>query len=150
MAQMNHSPAFGLNQVLIQTRQRALRFAWFLCKTVLPLYVVTEILKVSGVLGWAAGYLSPVMGWWGLPGEAAAALLAGFTLNVMAAVAVAVPLDMSPGQITVLGLMIGICHALIIEGAITRQLAPGKTLLLTLTRLGLALGAGWAVARVVL
>lgn len=129
---------------------RSRRFIWFLLKTVLPLYVATEILKVTGILSWASGFLGPVMSWWGLPPEAAAALLAGFVLNMMAGVAVAAPLGLSPAQVSVLGLMLGICHALLIEGAIVSGLAPGKTLQLTIFRIGLALLAGLALARILM
>ncbi len=128
-----------------QTRGRA--FVWFLLKTILPLYLVTEILKTSGALAWLSGFLAPVMGWWGLPSEAAAVLTAGMLVNLYAAAAVAAPLGLSWQQVSVLGLILGICHSLLVETAVVRGLSRHYRAL-TLLRLVLGLGAGWALARV--
>jgi len=128
--------------------KRGKHLIWFLLKTILPLYVATEILKVTGLLSWISGFLAPVMGLWGLPPEAAAALTAGFLLNLYAAAAVAAPLGLDWAQVSVLGLILGIAHSLVVEGAVVRGLAPGRLWSLTALRLGLGLGAGWALARI--
>ena len=143
-----HSPP-PWRQGLRQGLQRGRRVVWFLLKVILPLYLATAILRHTGVLTYVSGFLAPVMGLWGLPPEAAAVLTAGFLINLYAAAAVAAPLGLSAGQMTVVGLILGICHSLVVEGAVVRELVPGRTWQLTLLRLGLGLGAGWVLARVV-
>jgi hypothetical protein len=123
--------------------------AWFLLKVILPLYLATAVLRQTGVLAYVSSFLAPVMGLWGLPPEAAAVLTAGFLINLYAAAAVAAPLGLSAGQMTVVGLILGICHSLVVEGAVVRELVPGRAWQLTALRLGLGLGAGWVLAQVV-
>ncbi|MBI4800024.1 MAG: nucleoside recognition protein [Desulfarculus sp.] len=128
---------------------RGRAFVWFLLKTLLPLYLATELLKASGLLAWLASYLAPVMGWWGLPGEAAAALCAGLFINLYAAAAVAAPLGLSWQQVSVLGLILGIAHSLLVETAVVRGLTPSYKAL-TLLRVGLGLASGWLLAMVII
>ena len=120
---------------------------WFLLKTILPLYIVTEIFKASGLLSYISSFLAPVMGLFGLPAEAAAVLTAGFLVNLYAAAAVAAPLGLDWVQVSVIGLILGICHSLVVEGAVVRGLVPGRHWHLTALRLGLGLGAGYALAQ---
>jgi len=120
---------------------------WFLLKTILPLYVATEILKASGILAYVSSFLAPVMGLFGLPAEAAAVLTAGFLVNLYAAAAVAVPLGLDWIQVSVIGLILGIAHSLVVEGAVVRGLVPGRHWQLTALRLGLGLAAGLALAQ---
>ncbi len=128
--------------------ERGRTLAWFLLKTILPLYVATEILKVSGLLSWISSFLAPVMGLFGLPAEAAAVLTAGFLVNLYAAAAVAAPLGLSSAQVSVIGLILGISHSLVVEGAVVRGLVPGRHWHLTALRLGLGLASGWVLAQV--
>ncbi len=126
---------------------RGRAFVWFLLKNILPLYLATEVLKASGALGYISGFLAPVMNWWGLPPEAAAVLTAGMLVNLYAAAAVAAPLGLTSAQVSVLGLILGIAHSLVVEGVVVRELSS-RWRALTFLRLGLGLGAGWALARV--
>lgn len=132
---------------LAASRSRGLGFAWFLLKTILPLYAATEILKQTGLLAWASGFLEPVMSLFGLPPTAAAVLTAGLTVNLYAAAAVAAPLGLTWQQVSVLGLMLGIAHSLPVEGVVVRNLTPGRRSL-TWLRLALGLGAGWLLSLV--
>ena len=132
----------SLQQGLARTRV----FVWFLLKTILPTYIIMEILKFSGAIQWIAGFLHPVMGIWGLPGEAAAALAAGFLVSLYATAAVVASLGLTPAQITVLGVILCLAHSLPVEGALIRQLLPGSFFRVTLLRLALGLSAGWVMA----
>lgn len=126
---------------------RSLSLVWFLLKTILPLYIATEILKASGLLAYLSSFLAPVMGLFGLPAEAAAVLTAGFLVNLYAAAAVAAPLGLDWAQVSVIGLILGIAHSLVVEGAVVRGLVPGRHWHLTALRLGLGLGSGWVLAQ---
>ncbi|RJX28826.1 MAG: nucleoside recognition protein [Desulfarculus sp.] len=132
-------------QALRASYARGGRFLWFLVKMVLPWYLASELLLRSGVLAHLSSFLAPVMGLWGLPPEAAAVLLAGMLVNLYAAAAVAAPLALSWQQVSVLGLILGICHSLLVEAVVVRELTP-RYRALTLLRLGLGLGAGWLLA----
>jgi hypothetical protein len=142
------APSPPWREALSAAYARSRSFVWFLLKMILPLYLATEVLKASGLLTLVSGFMAPVMGWWGLPPEAAAVLTAGFLVNLYAAAAIAAPLGLSWGQVSVLGLILGIAHSLVVEGAVVRELSPTKYRMLTLLRLGLGLGAGWVLARV--
>ena len=126
--------------------RRGVDLIWLLLKFILPFYVLSALLKQSGVLGLVSGFLEPVMGLWNLPPEAAAVLTAGMLVNLYAAVAVAAPLGLNWVQISVLGLILGIAHNLVVEGAVMRQLAPGRLTFLSLLRLGMGLVAGLVLA----
>ena len=130
---------------LAQGLRRCRRFAWFLLLNILPLYVASELLVASGALAYVSGFLSPVMGVWGLPPEAAAVLVAGMLVNLYAAAAVAAPLVLTWQQVSVLGLILGIAHSLVVEAVVVRQLTP-RYHLLTWFRVVLGLGAGWLLA----
>lgn len=89
-----------------------------LFKFVLPLYVAVDLLKGSSAVEVIGSWFSPLMQLFGLPGEAAFAFIAGFLLNLYAAIAIMAPLDLSPWQITQCGLMMGIAHNLLLEGGV--------------------------------
>ena len=125
---------------------RSRSFAWFLLKIILPMYVATEILKLTGILEKVAEYLAPVMGVWGLPGEAAAVLAAGYLVGIYAGAAVTASLNLTAAQITVLGVIVGISHSLLVEGALLRQLLPGSFYRITIMRIVLSLAAGWVMS----
>lgn len=127
--------------------RRGGRFLVFLLRMVLPWYLASELLLRSGVLGHLSSFLAPLMGVWGLPPEAAAVILAGMLVNLYAAAAVAAPLALTWQQVSVLGLMLGICHSLLVEAVVVRELTP-RYRLLTLLRVGLGLAAGWLLALV--
>lgn len=122
----------------LQTSLRLLRF-------VLPLYVVVDLLKGSAALDLLARWFAPLMHLFGLPGEAAFAFIAGFLLNLYAAIAVLAPLHLTAWQVTECGLMLGIAHNLLIEGGVLGSTGT-RGGLLTCCRLLLAGGSGLLLA----
>ena len=77
----------------------------------------------------------------GLPGEASLALLGGYVINIYAAVGAAAPLNLSPREVTILGLILGLSHGLLLETAITRQFTD-RWYILVLLRVALSVVAG--------
>jgi len=67
-------------------------------KVSIPLYVGVTLLKGTPVLDLLGKVFAPVMGLFGLPGEAAFAFVAAFLLNLYAAIAVIVPLHLTPSR----------------------------------------------------
>lgn len=140
------------NEVIIPTlgeRFRVgLREGWLtslkMVKFVLPLYVAVDLLKGTGAIDTLGAWCQPVMALFGLPGEAAFAFVAAWSINLYAALAVMAPLDLSPWQVTQCGLMMGIAHNLVLEGGVLAS-TGARGGLLTLCRLLLAALAGWVL-----
>ncbi|HBT84084.1 MAG: hypothetical protein A2091_02995 [Desulfuromonadales bacterium GWD2_61_12] len=112
-----------------------------LLKFVVPLYIAVDLLKQTPAIDVLGALFAPLMGWFGLPGEAAFAFIAAFLLNLYAAIAVMAPLDLSPWQVTQCGLMMGIAHNLLVEGGVLGSTGT-RGGVLTLCRLLLAAATG--------
>lgn len=110
-------------------------------KVSVPLYVAVTLLKGTIVLDLLGKVFAPVMGIFGLPGEAAFAFVAAFLLNLYAAIAVIVPLHLTPFQVTQCGLMMGVAHNLVVEGGVLST-TGARGGVLTVCRLLIACAAG--------
>ncbi len=94
---------------------KSLQLLWLLVKIIVPVSCIVAILDFYGIIESIAGYFSPAMALFGLPGESTIALLLSFFVNFYAALGVINNMTLSPQQITVLAVMIGICHELPVE-----------------------------------
>jgi hypothetical protein len=117
---------------------------WELAKVVVPVTLVITVLKETGWLGMAADWLEPLMSLLGLPGEAALALVMGYFVNVYSAIAAILVLDLTIKQVTVIAVMVGICHNLFLESAVTSKTGV-KPLPIAALRIGVSLLAGLGV-----
>jgi len=117
------------------------RTSWKILYVSVPLYVGMALLQGSPVLDLLGRTFAPVMGVFGLPGEAAFAFVAAFLLNLYAAIAIIVPLHLTPFQVTQCGLMMGIAHNLVVEGGVLST-TGARGGVLTLCRLAIACAAG--------
>ncbi len=118
-----------------------LALTWDMIKVIVPFYLVVELIKHLGFIEFIGGFFRPLMGLFGLPGPSALALIAGYTANLYAAIAVITPLHLSPREVTVIALMLGISHSLPIETPITKRTGVNAWLLL-IVRLGLSFLVG--------
>lgn len=127
---MNHpeEPGRGEGAIAPELRVRfrtgieaGLRTSVQILKITVPLYVAVDLLKRTPVIELLGGVFSPLMGLFGLPGEAAFAFIAAFLLNLYAAIAILVPLHLDAFQMTQCGLMMGIAHNLVVEGGVLRS-----------------------------
>ncbi|PLX40251.1 MAG: nucleoside recognition protein [Deltaproteobacteria bacterium] len=123
----------GFKNGLLSTR--------LLIKVMIPVYIVVDLLSHYGVVETLAGYAAPFMKIFGLPGEASLALLGGYIINIYAAVGAAAPLGLSPREVTIIGLILGLSHGLLLETAITRQFTQ-RWHMLVLLRVTLSVIAG--------
>ncbi len=124
----------GLSSVLI------------LARVMVPVYLVVDLLRDTPVLDTVARTVQPAMALFGLPGEAAMVLVAGYAINLYAAVGALAPLGLGPREVTILGLMLGLAHGLILETAIIRQVGTRWASLAAL-RVLLSVLAGAAIHR---
>lgn len=118
-----------------------LQTSWKLIRFVLPLYVLVDLLKGTAAIDFLGRQFAPLMSLFGLPGKAAFAFIAGFLLNLYAAIAVMAPLGLTPWQVTQCGLMMGIAHNLLVEGGVLGS-TGARGGVLTLCRLLIAMTAG--------
>jgi len=84
----------------------------------IPVYVVTAILKLTPALDYISGLFEPLMKYVGLPGSSAIALVTGTFVNLYAAAAIVASIDMTTRQLTILALILGFSHSQIMETAI--------------------------------
>ena len=121
-----------------------LSITFMMVKVIVPCYIAIELIKYLGVIDTIGHVCRPFMRFFGLPGEAALALVAGYLINMYAAIAVITPLHLSGKDITVIALMLGICHSVPVETPVTRRTGV-KAFPLLLVRLFLSLIAGAAL-----
>lgn len=95
--------------------------SWKLIRYVIPCFIVIDLLKGSLLLEQLGTLFRPAMQLFGLPGEAVFAFLAAWLLNLYAAIAILVPLELDSWQMTQCGLMMGIAHNLLLEGGVIKS-----------------------------
>jgi len=95
---------------------------WTLAKIMIPVYAIVTFLKFTPVLPAVADFFKPFMKIFGLPGDAALAIVMGNTVNIYAALAVISSIKLSGDQVTILAIMLGISHSLPLEITIVQQM----------------------------
>lgn len=121
--------------------QKGLKTTWTLAKVIVPIYMIITILKYTPVIGWIAILFEPVMQLFGLPGEAAIAMVMGNLLNLYAGIGVMATLPLTMKQITIMAVMLSFSHSLLVETAVSRRVGVSIPMIL-LVRLGLAVLSG--------
>lgn len=122
--------------------RRGLRAAAELLAVMIPISLVVAVLDWAGLLGKAADFIAPLFRYFGLPGSAAFAYLAGALLNCYSAIAIMVTLPLTGREITILSVMILLSHNLLVETSVLKK-AGSSFLAVFFLRLlsGLAAGA---------
>lgn len=127
--------------------KQALKVSWILLKIYIPVSLLTAILDRVGFLDFIAPYFEPLMKLLGLPGEAALVFLVAWINNLFAAIAAASVLDLSVRQITLIAIVTGFAHNLIVETGILMKLKMGRPVI-ALTRIVFSLFAGMFLHRI--
>jgi hypothetical protein len=105
-----------------QTLKTSLKSAWIVLKLIIPIYIIADILYYYNTLAYVSFLIEPFTSIVGLPAEASLSIISGMFLNVYAAVAFAAPLDLTIHQWSILAVLVGICHALPVEGVIMKKI----------------------------
>jgi len=108
---------------------------------VAPVYTAVTILKYTPAIRVFAEFMAPMMRHFGLPGEAALAVILGNLVNLYAGLGAVTTLRITTGQLTVLSLMLLLSHSQILETAVFFQI-KAKWWLLWFIRLALSFLAG--------
>ena len=98
----------------------ALKVILMLSKIVIPLVIIITFLQHTPLWEGMANVFRPVLGLLNLPGETALPLTLGFFVNFYASVGTISAMDLSPREVTTMGLMIAISHELFVESAVCR------------------------------
>ena len=105
-----------------QSFKTSIHTAWIIIKLIIPMYILADVLFYYNVLSHIAFIFEPITSILSLPVETSLAIISGMFLNLYAAIAFAAPLDLTPKEWTILAIYLGICHSLIVEGAIVKKL----------------------------
>jgi len=122
---------------------------WVLLRVTVPTFIVMDLLRRLGVIEVIGSACAPFMSIFRLPGEAAIPVLVGYLVNVYTATAALGTLGLSGGQVTTLGLMIGLAHQLVVETAILKT-AGARAFRLLGYRLVVSLVVGWVASRLLI
>lgn len=115
---------------------------------VAPVYTAVTILKYTPVIKVFAEFMAPLMKHFGLPGEAALAVILGNLINLYAGLGAVTALKITHAQLTVLSLMLLLSHSQILETAVFFQIRA-KWWLLWFIRIVLSLLAGVGLSRLI-
>ena len=104
--------------VTLQTLQRggmaSLKSVLKMAKYLVPSIFVVRLLVNLGGMDLIVRFMSPVMGLFGMPGEAALALILG-QVSLASGIGAAVGMGLTVKQLTVLSVFYSFCHSLIME-----------------------------------
>jgi len=115
---------------------------------VAPVYTLVTVLKYTPAIRVFAEFMAPLMKHFGLPGEAALALIIGNVVNLYAGLGAVTALMITTDQLTVLSLMLLLSHSQILETAVFFQIRA-KWWLLWLIRLMMSAIAGAGLSRLI-
>ncbi len=102
--------------------KRGISTFFTLAKIMIPVFIIVTFLKFTPVLPALAGFFKPYMKIFGLPGDAALAIVMGNAVNLYAALAVITSIKLSGDQATIIAVMLGISHSLPMEITIVQQM----------------------------
>ncbi|MDR1248029.1 MAG: transporter, partial [Treponema sp.] len=118
--------------------------ARFLLCIMIPVSFAMLLLEYSWILYYIGRFLSPLMRYLGLPGEAALALISSVCINIYSALAVIDTLHLTGRELTVLATMCFLAHNFFVECAVMKKTGSSLTKMVFL-RLFSALLAAWVL-----
>jgi hypothetical protein len=118
-----------------------LKTSFLLLKVIIPVFALIKVLEHTPVIGWISQFCDPLMRFFGLPGEAALAVVTGMLLNFYAAIGIIIALGLTAWQLTIIAVILSCCHELVIETAVIQKTGIRAWPILGI-RLATALGAG--------
>nr|WP_309101178.1 nucleoside recognition domain-containing protein [Fredinandcohnia onubensis] len=114
-----------------------LKTTWTLGKVIFPVTLLVTMLQYTPVLDWVIKWIAPIMGWFGLSGDAAIPLVLGNFLNLYAGIGAILTLDLTVKEVFILAVMLSFSHNMIIESTVAAKVGM-KIWVIVTVRLGLA------------
>lgn len=115
-----------------------LQTTWTLGKVIFPITLIVSLLQYTPILGWIVKLISPLMGIFGLSGEAAIPLVIGNFLNLYAGIGAILSLELTVKEVFILALMLSFSHNLLVESSVAVKVGL-KLWIILIVRLGLAI-----------
>lgn len=128
-------------KVLYRGLLSGLDTVWQLGKILVPIYFFVTFLRHTPILEMVSSVFAPLMGFFGLPGEAALVLVLGNLVNLYAAIGAMASLTLTIKEITILAIMLSFSHSLLVETALARRIGV-PALKVIAVRVSLAVVAG--------
>ncbi|WP_399201588.1 nucleoside recognition domain-containing protein [Sutcliffiella deserti] len=114
---------------------------WTLGKVIFPVTLIVGILQHTPILQYIINAIAPLMGIFGLSGEAAIPLVIGNFLNLYAGIGAILTLDLTVKEVFILAMMLSFSHNLLVESTVAAKVGL-KIWVILLIRLGLAFISG--------
>lgn len=121
-----------------------LKTTWLLGKVIFPVTLIVSLLQYTPVLDWIIKWVTPLMGWFGLSGDAAIPLVLGNFLNIYASIGAILTLDLTVKEVFILAVMLSFSHNMIIESTVAAKVGM-KIWIIVLVRVGLALLSAFVI-----
>ncbi|MFS0864020.1 nucleoside recognition domain-containing protein [Fredinandcohnia sp. 179-A 10B2 NHS] len=121
-----------------------LKTTWTLGKVIFPVTLIVALLQHTPALDWVIKWISPIMGWFGLSGDAAIPLVLGNFLNLYAGIGAILTLDLTVKEVFILAVMLSFSHNMIIESTVAAKVGI-KIWIIVLVRLGLAFFSAFVI-----
>lgn len=118
-----------------------LKTTWSLGKVIFPITLLITMLQFTPVLPFIIKLVAPVMGIFGLSGEAAVPLVLGNALNLYAGIAGILSLELTVKEVFILAVMLSFSHNIFIETAVALKVGVRLWVVLVV-RFGLAAMSG--------
>ncbi|MBL5767073.1 nucleoside recognition domain-containing protein [Heyndrickxia sporothermodurans] len=115
-----------------------LKTTWTLGKIIFPVTLIVAVLQYTPVLPWIIKLISPLMGIFGLSGDAAIPIVLGNFLNLYAGIAGILSVDLSVKEVFTIAVMLSFAHNLLIESSVAVKVGV-KVWVMILVRVGLAI-----------
>lgn len=114
-----------------------LKTTWTLGKIIFPVTLIVTLLQYTPILDWVIRWISPLMGWFGLSGDATIPLVLGNFLNLYAGIGAILTLDLTVKEVFILAVMLSFSHNMLIESSVAAKVGV-KLWIMVAVRLGLA------------
>ena len=115
-----------------------LHTTWTLGKIIFPITLIVTIVQYTPVLDWVIKWITPLMGWLGLSGNAAIPLVLGNFLNLYAGIGAILTLDLTVKEVFIIAVMLSFSHNLLIESSVAAKVGVKLWIMITV-RIGLAI-----------
>ncbi|TAA71965.1 nucleoside recognition domain-containing protein [Planococcus salinarum] len=118
-----------------------LKTTWSLGRIIFPITLLVTMLQFTPVLPFIIDLLAPVMGIFGLSGDAAIPLVLGNALNLYAGIAGILSLELTVKEVFILAVMLSFSHNMFIETGVALKVGV-KLWVVLVVRFGLAALSG--------
>lgn len=126
-----------MSGIMYRGLKEGLSTTWTLGKVIFPITLIVTILQFTPILPALIKLFEPIMGIFGLSGEAAVPLVMGNVLNLYAGIAAIISFDFTVKEVFIMAVMLSFSHNLIVESAVATKVGV-KWWVIVSVRVGLA------------